>query len=624
MLDFLRKLNQAYGKFLLPVFVLFILVHLYEFLSLALNLEGALISPRLGLYALVYDFFFFSQFACLMLLPYLLLWLIVRNKPLLLHTFLLFSLLCFSFLLSDFYLIDRRFLVNESFLSNLNLLIESQAEQSSIQLFFKAIYLLFAGFCIFLFTRYLLRKEHRTPAWPWLLIGLSVWLLFGRVHLPRIHFPTLVEQEIISNKTAQYLADTEGLIFLEKKESYPIQGAIDSFRLSLNQADILESYPYLRSIEQSCELCKTQQPCDSLGQLVFVFVEGLSSACSGQDAKYGSYTPFLDSLAGKSLRFKNFFTSSLNPDEVIFNSITGLYPSLYFERSRLNEVPSLNSFLKDSWKAKHLSRKQSSLKLNTYFKKHEYENLNIGIKSDSLMLKQAKKVLNEPTEQLILLRCSFNNDLNGKDEARYIHMVSNLASRKGLSTAMINEHIGHFSQLLYIDQQLKSLFDSLSLEGGLEHKMFVFIGLPSSTSLSYSSVLGAYQHEAFVFAPGCFRPSSVGKVNSEQHLFSGLLQYLQANELATVPSTAAFAQDNLNINLDSLSRPILLKAEEGSYEGFLRGRSLLFKSSYFRKKSGSYRISYMPTEEERFRKEIKLWEKVAAHAYQEDKLVPKK
>lgn len=47
--------------------------------------------------------------------------------------------------------------------------------------------------------------------------------------------------------------------------------------------------------------------------LVFIIVEGLGRSFSGPGARLGSFTPFLDELAGRSLYFENFLAGQAAP-----------------------------------------------------------------------------------------------------------------------------------------------------------------------------------------------------------------------------------------------------------------------------------------------------------------------
>lgn len=56
---------------------------------------------------------------------------------------------------------------------------------------------------------------------------------------------------------------------------------------------------------------------DTPPNLVFIFCESLSRCISGKDAIYGSFTPFIDSLAEQSLYWENFVSNAANSNGVM-------------------------------------------------------------------------------------------------------------------------------------------------------------------------------------------------------------------------------------------------------------------------------------------------------------------
>src|SRR5439155_1678744 len=66
--------------------------------------------------------------------------------------------------------------------------------------------------------------------------------------------------------------------------------------------------------------------------IVFLGVEGLGRAFSGPNAYLGSFTPFLDELAGKSLYFENFLASQGRT----FASLPSILGSLPFAEQGFN------------------------------------------------------------------------------------------------------------------------------------------------------------------------------------------------------------------------------------------------------------------------------------------------
>ncbi|MDQ2863719.1 MAG: LTA synthase family protein, partial [Bacteroidota bacterium] len=112
-----------------------------------------------------------------------------------------------------------------------------------------------------------------------------------------------------------------------------------------------EHFPFLHTVDSTDVLSpffnkSTKQP-----NLVFIVVEGLGRAFSNNDAYLGSFTPFLDSLSGKSLYWSNFLSSGGRT----FAMLPSIFGSLPFSKNGFlelgNDMPkhaSLLSVLKNN------------------------------------------------------------------------------------------------------------------------------------------------------------------------------------------------------------------------------------------------------------------------------------
>jgi len=83
-------------------------------------------------------------------------------------------------------------------------------------------------------------------------------------------------------------------------------------------------YPFLHSDNATDVLGEFFQFKEQKPNIVVIIVESLSSVFCGENPTYGSFTPFLDSLIGKSLYWKNFIATS----ERTFNVLPALFGSL--------------------------------------------------------------------------------------------------------------------------------------------------------------------------------------------------------------------------------------------------------------------------------------------------------
>ncbi len=101
-------------------------------------------------------------------------------------------------------------------------------------------------------------------------------------------------------------------------------------------------YPFLHENNYPDVLGPFFDKFDGKPDLVFIIVESLGKAYSGEDAYLGSFTPFLDSLSDHSLYWKN----NLSTTGRTFGILTGLFGSLPFAKNGfMEEAPNLPDHL---------------------------------------------------------------------------------------------------------------------------------------------------------------------------------------------------------------------------------------------------------------------------------------
>lgn len=155
-----------------------------------------------------------------------------------------------------------------------------------------------------------LARSHRMPgrvtAAAVLLACAGLWLV------PLSLFATSVEDEdlqgLARNKTAYFAADN--LRYWAGGDVMAQVASASAAPVAASQAPLNPDYPFLRREQTPDALgpyfnkTSTQPP-----HLVFIIVEGLGRSFSGPDAARGSFTPFLDELAGRSLYWSNFLAA---------------------------------------------------------------------------------------------------------------------------------------------------------------------------------------------------------------------------------------------------------------------------------------------------------------------------
>jgi len=150
-------------------------------------------------------------------------------------------------------------------------------------------------------------------AWfmPWLALRLpmprAAGLAFGAVVIVAAGFPSVLTLSAgsFASDTDYYLADNKTSWFVRRTAGYLAS------RWSAAPVDVsLTGYPLMHRATYDDVLGPRMTLAAQKPNIVFVIVEGLGRDFTGPGAEYGGFTPFLDSLADRSLSWDNFLSTS--------------------------------------------------------------------------------------------------------------------------------------------------------------------------------------------------------------------------------------------------------------------------------------------------------------------------
>lgn len=133
------------------------------------------------------------------------------------------------------------------------------------------------------------------------------------------------------NETDFFLTENKAKLFMDKSLEYFAEERSNA--LAVVDSSI-EKYPFLHPFEVE-DVLGPYFSIDSIKpNLVFIQVEGLGRAFTGPDADNGGFTPYLDSLAAKSLYWEN----CIAPAGRTFGILPNMYGSLPFGSNGFNEM----------------------------------------------------------------------------------------------------------------------------------------------------------------------------------------------------------------------------------------------------------------------------------------------
>jgi phosphoglycerol transferase MdoB-like AlkP superfamily enzyme len=159
-----------------------------------------------------------------------------------------------------------------------------------------------------------------------------------------VYYVSDMDNKKFSSELDSYLAVNKSYFFYNQSYDYfATQNSLyfdffladrGSDELIIQKKFVDAAYPFLHENDYPDVLGPFFEDFEEIPDIVFVIVEGLGKAYSGEDAYLGSFTPFLDSLSNHSLYWKNGMSTTGRT----FGVLTGIFGSLPYARNGFMEL----------------------------------------------------------------------------------------------------------------------------------------------------------------------------------------------------------------------------------------------------------------------------------------------
>ena len=284
--------------------------------------------------------------------------------------------------------------------------------------------------------------------------------------------------------------------------------------------------------------------------LVFIIVEGLGRSFSGPGARFGSFTPFLDELAGRSLYFENF----LAPQGRTFGVLTSVFGSLPFGDKglaalgeRMPRHQSLLSILKDEgYHLNYYSGSNLEFDNQGQFLRGEgvdtlvgeadfkppYRRSNYwGYDDRALMetaLERQRADARTPSVRIIQTT-SMHDPFTFPDQPKYMAKVGERLAVLGIAPGSNPAYAAQgevFASVLFADDALRLYFEQAARLPGYDNTIFIVTGDHRLPELPMDTRIERYHVPLIVFSPRLKRAQSIKAVSSQFDIAPSLLAFL--------------------------------------------------------------------------------------------------
>ena len=396
--------------------------------------------------------------------------------------------------------------------------------------------------------------------------------LFMKQNRPKERwFKNLGEYYIVENKTSYFIGQADDYL---RKMNQALPKDFDELVRNYQQL-----YPSRQFTSLKYPLVYTPDQADVLGpffrkpdqppNLVFIIVESLGRVISGENASFGSFTPYLDSLASKSLYWENCLSTS----ERTFGVLPSIFSSAPYGKNGFLELmghwpnhESLIHILKTNGYAcsffyggwagfqnmeeylrnegvDHFIEKWDSTTQQT---PKDASGFSWGWEDKSTMQNalatiQAEKIQDPRLD--IYLTLSTHSPFLLAEQKEYDRKLDQYLQEAKLTRLQTRDDFlrMRLETYLYTDDAIRYLIDSYRKRPGFDHTIFIITGDHHAHGIPKNSELINYHVPLIIYSPLLKRPAHFRAVTTQLDITPSLLAFLSGNCKLQSPKSLAWS-----------------------------------------------------------------------------------
>jgi lipoteichoic acid synthase len=429
-------------------------------------------------------------------------------------------------------------------------------------------------------------------AWIVLSLFLICWII------PSTHTPENYERDV-----DYYVVENKVSYFLKRSVSL----FIESFQSSTIEKD---TYPWLHEVRYDDPIGAYLNKSKSLPNFVFIIVEGLGRDFTGPDARYGGFTPYLDSLSNQSLYWKNFLSNAGRT----FGALPSIFGSLPYGRNgfmsygtAMPDYQTLISLLKHSgYQTNFFYGGNSNFDNQDLFLENQgIDNLIDGSKfsaayegmknkssswgyDDKVVFDFAQSVLNERAKSPrldIYLTLSTHEPFTVPEE-RFKTEFENRIRTLTLdfpTLEVFEQNANIFSCLLYTDDAIRQLVHSYQKRADFQNTIFVICGDHRLIPIPPDSKIERYHTPLIIYTPLLKKPNVFSSLATHSCIVPSVLGFLSNNYNLSFPAQMPFISNSLSTKETfSSDLDLALIRNKGETKDYIEGEYFLSEDRLFR------------------------------------------
>ena len=424
---------------------------------------------------------------------------------------------------------------------------------------------------------FLYSRKSIKPAYAFVILGTGVVLTFAVSALPAgTSFETELSYNLALNKAA-YFAEESCAYF-----SRASKGSVNTIippRVDRRPGNA----PAFNTVSSEYPFLRTDETPDVLGEffnrdssrppnIVIILVEGLGKAFSGPNAYLGSFTPFLDDLAGKSLYWENCLASQGRT----FAALPSILASLPFADKGFNDLGqrmpkhlSLMSILKhNGYRTKFYFGSDLDFDNERLFLQRQGVDLLVGIDDydknyaknpgtswgypDRELMRKSLEMDRRDSQQpyiSFVQTMSMHTSYSIPDQEDYIKIFEERMNRLGFDEAQKERHRTYkkiYSTIMYTDEALRFFFEMYAKLPAYSNTLFIITGDHRLPEIPMSTKIDRFHVPLIIFSPLLKRTAHIESISSHLDITPSLLAFLKKNYHIDAPSTVAWVGTGLD------------------------------------------------------------------------------
>ena len=413
------------------------------------------------------------------------------------------------------------------------------------------------------------------PVYAFIILGTGAALIFAISGLPaRKSFESELSYNLALNKMVYFAEDSLAFFSRTAEGRVITPPGYDRRRDNTSAFEYVSSeYPFLRTDETPDVLGKffnidpTRPP-----NIVFILVEGLGKAFSGPNAYLGSFTPFLDDLAGKSLYWENFLASQGRT----FAALPSILASLPFADKGFSDLGqrmpkhlSLMSILKhNGYRIKFYFGSDLDFDNERLFLQRQGVDVLVGIDDydkkyakspgtswgypDRELMRKSLEMDRQDSKQpymSFVQTMSMHTSYSIPDQGKYLQLFEERMSRLGFDEAQKERHRTYekiYSTIMYTDEALRFFFEQYAKLPAYSNTLFLITGDHRLPEIPMSTKIDRFHVPLIIFSPMLKRTAHIQSISSQLDITPSLLAFLKKNYSIDAPSTVSWVGSGLD------------------------------------------------------------------------------